>query len=395
MIESFTALTQEVDDVDVAVSEILAQLDFGGKNKLLKNTIGIISCFADYIESGVWEALAKALPFEILGTTTISNASNGAIGETMLTLMVLTSDDVSFSTALSEPITEESAEPLKALYEDAFAKLPKNPDFSSPSLMFSFAPLFSKISNGFYAASMTKISGNVPNFGAVTVDHNSDYHMSYVLFNGKYYKDRFAIILLYGNVSPSFHVGNISDEKVFPGKGVVNSSEDNLIKIINGKPAIEYLLSIGLSKNENGEIIGINAFPILVDYNDGTPLNGNSMLAVTPDGSVVSGDKIPEGATINIGAWNTEELVNTSGSTLRQALSQKNHHTVLIYCCIGRYFALGYESTKELEQIQKQMEGTGSSYIAAYVGGELCPVYGKDGKTVNRNHGNSIVICTF
>jgi hypothetical protein len=37
MIKSFSAITHEVDDVDVAVSEIIAQLDLDGKNHLLKN----------------------------------------------------------------------------------------------------------------------------------------------------------------------------------------------------------------------------------------------------------------------------------------------------------------------------------------------------------------------
>jgi hypothetical protein len=379
-----------VDDIDAAISEIIAQLDFDGKNHLLKNTIGIVSCYAEYVESGVWAALAKALPFEILGTTTIAALSSGEVGETMLSILVLTSDDVFFSTALSEPITDESAEPLKALFNDASAKLP-----GTPSFMLSFLALFSKLSTQFYVDCMSEISGGVPNFGTVTVDHNSDYHASYVLSNGEYYKDRFAILLFHGNISPSFYVGNISDEKIFSEKGIVTKADGNILQVINGKPAVDFLLSLGLSKTDNGEIEGLNSFPLMVDFNDGTmPITG-SMLNVTPEGYIFCVDKVPEGSIISIGYFDPDEIVTTTIRTLKQSLAKKEHHTMLMYSCVGRYFALGYDSLKELEQVKKEMDGLEFNYMTAYSGGEICPVYDKEGEPVNRNHGNSFIICTF
>jgi hypothetical protein len=390
VIKSFSAFTHEVDDVYVAVSEIVEQLDLNGKNHLLQNTIGIVSCFSGFIESGVWAAISKALPFGIWGTTTMINSSAGEIGETMLTILVLTSDDVSFSAALSEPITEESAEPLTVLYKNASAQFEKK-----PSLMFSFSPLFTKISNSYYVEKMSAISSGVPNFGTVAVDHNSDYHESFVLSNGESYNDRFAIVLFHGNVNPSFYVGTISDEKLFPEKGVVTATEGNVIKMVNGLPVIKYLESIGLTKNENGEIVGLNTFPIIVDYNDGTPPVAQAMLALTPEDNVVCGDKIIEGSTLGVGSFNPEELVITARRTLQKALSLKNHHTMLMYSCIGRFFALGYDSLKELQQVQELMEGNDISYISAYAGGEICPVYDKKGEPVNRNHGSTFIICAF
>lgn len=395
MIKSFSVLTHEVDDADAAVSEIVEQFESGIKNHLLKHTIGIVSCFADYIESGVWAAVAKALPFEIWGTTTLLSASSGEIGETMLSILILTSDDVLFSTALSEPITEQSSEPLRVLYEDALVKLPQDIDSGNPSLILTFSPLFSKISGDFYVDSMSKISGGIPNFGAVTVDHHDDYHDAYVLSNGESYKDRFAILLFHGNVSPSFYVGNISDEKIFPEKGIVTKSEGNYLQMIDGKPAIEYLFSLGLTKNEDGEIVGLNAFPLIVDCNDGTMPTAQAMLGVTPEGYIFCVDKVSEGSVLSIGYFNPDELVTTANRTLEQSLSEKDHGTLLIYSCVGRYYALGYDSMKEIEQVQKQMKGKELGYLAAYTGGEICPVYNKEGEPVNRNHGNSFIICSF
>ncbi len=390
MIKSFTAYTQEVDDADTAVSEILEQLDLDGKNKLLRDTIGIVSCFAGYVESGVWEALARALPFEVLGTTTISNAAAGVIGETMLSIMVLTSDELSFSAALSEPITEEAEGPLNALYQAALSKLS-----GKPSLMLSFSPLLSNFGSDFYVDRMSEISGGVPNFGTLAVDHTSDYHEAYVLSNGKHWKDRFGLILIHGSVSPVFYIGTISDEKVFPEKGVVTASSGNQLRMVNGMLAVDYLLSLGLTKNEEGGITGINSFPIIVDYNDGTMPVVRAMFAVTPEGYAVCGGNIPEGSTISMGSFNPEEIVVTADRTLEKAIAPGKHNAMLIYSCVGRYFTLGYEPLKELEQLQKRMAGAGVTYMAAYSGGEICPVYDKSGKMVNRNHNNTFIICAF
>jgi hypothetical protein len=50
---------------------------------------------------------------------------------------------------------------------------------------------------------------------------------------------------------------------------------------------------------------------------------------------------------------------------------------------------------KELEQVQQLMDAADITYMAAYSGGEICPVYGKDKKIVNRNHGDTFIVCAF
>ena len=386
---SFTAFTREVDDAETAVSEILSQLDLGGKNILKKNSIGILSCFADDIESGVWSALCEKLPFEIIGTTTIENMTAGEIGDTMLTLMVLTSDEIIFATALSEPVMEEDEAPLRALYEKAASKLP-----GKPALMLSFAPLLTNFGSDFYVERMTEISGNVPNFGTLAVDHNADYHDSRVLLGGESYPDRFALLLLHGPVDPIFLVGAISEEKVFSEKGIVTASVGKQLQTVNGAPVIDYLLSLGLSENEDGSITGINSFPIMVDYNDGTKPVARAMFAVTPEGHAVCGGNIPVGSTLSIGSFDPEEILATSRRTLEEASHVENHKTLLIFSCVGRFFSQGYEPMAEFQKIAEQLDSS-FTYMAAYSGGELCPVYDQAGGTINRNHNNTIVICAL
>ena len=68
MIKSFVATTREVDDVQAAVAEITAALDL--EKNLLKNSLGVISCFSDFEETGVLKAICDSLPFDCIGSTT-------------------------------------------------------------------------------------------------------------------------------------------------------------------------------------------------------------------------------------------------------------------------------------------------------------------------------------
>ena len=51
MIKMFSAFTEEIDDVDAAISEILSQLDL--EHSLMQNSIGILHCYHEFIDSGV------------------------------------------------------------------------------------------------------------------------------------------------------------------------------------------------------------------------------------------------------------------------------------------------------------------------------------------------------
>ena len=67
MIKIFNAHTSELHDSGKAVSEILEQLNIG--NNLKRNSAGLIFCHAEFIETGIAQAVCKSLPFDILGCT--------------------------------------------------------------------------------------------------------------------------------------------------------------------------------------------------------------------------------------------------------------------------------------------------------------------------------------
>lgn len=386
MIRSYTAATAEIDDSQGAVAEILKQLalpDAIGP----QNTIGIISCYAEFVESGVYAALCQALPFDVVGTTTIAAGTKGEAGELLLTLMVITGDDLAVATAVSGIAGEEDAGLLAEMYASAREELTEE-----PKLILSFAPLSPTFSNDFYVKTMDELSGGVANFGTVTVDHNPDYHDAQVLINGEAYRDRFAIVLLAGEIEPTFYIGTISDDKIFPEQGVVTEVVGPLLKSINNVVTADHLQSLGLEKDADGAIVGVNAFPLIVDLGDGTESIVRVMFATTPEGYAVCGGNIPVGATLSIGEFNKDEILATTRRTLKTAAAG-GHHNLLLYSCVGRYFTLGYETMGELDLTADILGDT--SHMTAYSGGEICPVYDRDGQTHNRNHNSTVVVLAF
>jgi hypothetical protein len=263
-----------------------------------------------------------------------------------------------------------------------------------PSLMVAFAPLLTSVSGDLYVDTLTEVSGGVPLFGTLAVDHHSDYHESRVIYNGEGYTDRLALILFYGTIEPNFYIASISDETLFRGKGVVTAANGNQLQTINNMPVSNYLLSLGLNKNEEGQIVGINSFPFIVDYNDGTQPVVRVMFTLTPEGYAVCGGDIPVGATISVGSIDANEVLATTQVLLDEITKSGKQDGALLFSCVGRYFAQGYDTTAELQKVIGTNWGS-LPYTLCYSGGELCPVHGKDGKLTNRNHNNTFVACVF
>jgi hypothetical protein len=391
MVEMITVHTEEIDDIETAAAELVAQIEAG--KGLRKHSIGLISCFADFVSSGLIKELAEKLPFEIVGTTTLASEDRDSQGETLLILSILTSDELEFATGLTGPIAGEDPEPLRQAYEKAAGNRG-----GKPALMISFAPLLMNVSGDFFAEAWGDITGNVPVFGTLAVDHNADYHESQTILNGQAFRDRFVFVLVYGNIKPFFIVGGISENKVFREKGVVTASRGNQLQGVNGVSVADYLSSLGLPKNKEGVIEGINSFPFILDYNDGAQPVIRVMFAITPEGYAVCGGKMPVGASLTVGSINAEEVLNSTGETLKLALaigeSNGSKHGMLIFSCVGRFFAQGFDTAAEMKKV-KEVLGNKLPFHFAYSGTELCPVYGSDKAVYNRSHNDTIVICVF
>jgi hypothetical protein len=400
MIEAFTACTNEIDDVNLAVSEVLAQMD---KRKLRRNTVGILICYLDFIETGVVRALCEKLPFDVVGANSIGSAVPGNGGFAALSLLVLTSDDVFFSAALSRPLGEHRREFIEAAYQSALEGLPgrnlgpEGRPSPNCALGLTFIPYLWQFAGDEILSVLNDVSGGVPLFGMMAFDYSTFMRAPRVLFNGESYDDRCAIVLLSGNVHPRFTSVSIPKEKITKSASVVTDSDRNILKGVDGVPVFTYLENLGFA--ENGNLKWPVPLGLLVDYPDGERTVTLALLAEkTPDGNIVMGASVPVGSTFRIGFVEHGDVL-ASVPSVTKLIEEERTDVFLFFSCALRNFALGLDNLAEIERVREVLGDSASDgavpYLFAYTGGEVCPHRTEDGRFLNCYHNMTAIGCAL
>jgi hypothetical protein len=377
-----TAYTFEIDDPDIAVGEILEQLDL--EHRVLRNTVGLMFCSMDFIDSGAAEAVGKALPFEVIGCTTMGIALPGAMGELLLAVSVLTSDDLDFRAGLSEPLDEDAEGRIAQLYQDLAAPLTE-----PPSLILSFQPSVDITQGDFIVRILDRISGGAPIFGSGALNETATHRSPRTIHNGKAYANHLTLVLLSGRAAPEFAVNFIGEQIKHGQKAYITAAENNRIIGINNTPAAVYMENIGLMRD--GLIQTLYAFPMAVDKLDGEQASVCVILSVEPDGSLVCGNSVSAGSILNIGVPSAGEVLETAVDITDRAKTRPDRGALFILSCFSRSIAL-VESSDEMNLIQKELKDLPIPYIFFYSGGEVCPI-DKEGRPLNRHHNYAITSC--
>lgn len=380
------AYTLELDDIEIAVAELKEQLDM--ENNLLSHTAGFITCSYDYVETGIVQAVSEALPFDIIGCTTLTNAVNEEAGTMLFCLTVLTADDVSFSAAASNPIETNLAQEMEGMYQAAIQPLEE-----SPKLILAFLPINTPYGGELILQALDEAAGDIPIFGITACDFDTaDYSHSHTFYNGEHATDKAVILVLSGNVSPRFIVTATSEQNIYKQQAVITASEGSLLKEVNGMSARDYLSSIGLMQGAGIE--GMSSVPFVVDYNDGTQPVARAIYSVTEEGAAVCGGFMPEGGTLSIGRMDVEDIISSAEDSLVQLQKGDAPNGIIMFPCLGRNMVLGMNPLLEIEKV-KEVLGDQIPWHLAYSGGEVCPVYYDDGSVSNRFHNFTFVACAI
>ena len=384
MIRMLTAHTSELDDLELAVSEILEQLALS-KN-LQKNSVGMLTCYPECLDNGLVKALCDSLPFDVVGCTTFANGTKHGQGLTTLSISVLTSDSVHFSAACSDPLQDHDyLSPMDGAFKHAAAALP-----GKPAMAIAFVPLMQFFSSDVLMGALNQIVGNLPVFGTLPSDHTKGYDKSHVIYNGTCQPSSMAILLLSGPVSPRFFMISIPEQNL-QQRALVTSSEGCVLRGVNNMPIIDYLETIGLCQGGDMEVIKI--VPFVVDYNDGTPPIAYGIYRFLPDGSALFGGVTPHNSTISVGAMESADVLSTTKQLITSILGEANVNCMLIFSCMCRGWALGVEPLKEMQMLSEIVENV--PYHMSYSGGEICPVYNEHGQVFNRFHHYTCIVCVF
>ncbi len=388
MITMLTATTFEIDDAASAIAEIASQLDLG--NKMRKYSAGIVTCYQEFVETGVLKAICESLPFSVVGCTTMSSGTADEQGQMLLSLAVLTSDEVAFSTALSEPMSKEYMPQLESVYQRAAAALPA--DVATPSMLVPFVPIIDYLGGDIVIEALNGISGGLPIFGTLPSDNTTDYSKSYTIFNGGHYSDAMPLLMLSGPVNPRFYVVSIPEKKRQKQQAIITSSEGNILHKVNDLPLLDYLETLGISSATGVDSVKI--IPFVVDYNDGTTPVVRGIYRFTPEGSAMCGGQMPCNSTLSIGALEHDDVIETSKELISKAMATPNASCLLIFSCICRGWALGLDDLAEMAIVRDTLNGA-MPYIMCYSGGEICPVYNEKDESFNRFHNYTCIVCAF
>ena len=384
--DMLNAYTYEADSVEEAVADILRQLNQHGTLK--KNSAGFLTCSYDFVESGVVSSLCKALPFDVAGCTTFCNGTNRESGGMLLCLSVLTADDCAFATAITPPLGSHLDAVVESAWEQALEGLGETPVFA-----LSFLPLIHGLGGELILSALDRASGETPIFGTTACDDDTaTYANSFVIHNGECFRDRMALLLTSGNVTPRFVVASTADNTKSRLAGCITDSEGSVLKTVDDETAARFLESIGLKKGAGAE--GLSCIPFLVDYKDGTQPVARAIYMLTEEGHAVCGGAMPKGSSIGVTGMSPAQILATAENSMRAVVQHPDRGGLILFPCLGRNMVMAGEPEAEIELVRK-LAGPEYPWHFAYSGGEVCPVYKESGETVNRFHNFTFIACAF
>ena len=387
MIKTLVGYTAEVDDAGQAVEQIKSQMR--PETNLLKNSIGIIACHYEFVFSGIAKAICDALPFDVVGTISTSQAVEGQADALLLTVMVMTSDDIEFTSVITHSLQGEPGKAIAQSYKEAASARQEK-----PALILAFAPFMTQNSGDEYVNVITEASGGVPCFGTLAIDDTEDFSSTFMIANGDHYTDKMAMVLCYGNLAPKFFIANISPDWVLDQSAIITKSAGHVIMEVNGKTVDQFFEDLGLAKAAETQY-AMASLPFLIDYNDGTPKVSKVFIALTPERYALCAGATPEGSTLYIAKSDKEDVLRTTGQAVDQMLREvQGASGALIYSCISRSMALGSDQYEEMALVDNKTQGK-LPFMMVCSGGEICPTQIASDKAINRFHNNTFVACIF
>lgn len=398
--QSYVAVTKEIDDVELAAKELLQQI--AERLPLKKRSAGILFCYSDMDMEGLVGALEREAGFEILGCSAIANMDEREGFHNMAaTLTVLTCDDCGFALAASDPITPENVDAeIEKTCRTAAEKLGER-----PKLLFVLPPYILEIMLDAYSMGFNRVAPGIPVMGGLP-SYNADEDENATFFGGKTSPDRLVLLAMGGNVRPVFCVQNVTSGDA-SRKREVTRSKDNVVYEVGGQPFTDYLREIGMpveKLTQGNNTVTFVANPILLESS--SEAGGEFSFVRTlheidlEEGSGTAIGQIPAGATLSICPLQKDQIEAAAGEGMRilkekmQEEEKKGYRfsTILAVSCIGRHLLMLPNNDAEVRRLLGELP-PGVTLSGFYSYGELGPQ--GTSQTKNFAHNESLILCAF
>jgi hypothetical protein len=364
---------------------------------MLKNAVGISAFYSEYAENKTYEAVAAALPFDIVGISTSFAGARGKSGEFSMAVSMLTSDEEYFKTA--SEVTENKT--LSEITDDLSGIYRQFLENEKPKLVLSYMAGHANFNGDDLIEVTNKTAEGVLLFGSLAWNTDGISTKNYVTLNETASPYLMSFIAIYGDFKPCFQVATSLDaEKLIKEAALITDSNGAILKSVNNIPTLDYLRKIGVINEYEADLSQLFAVPAIIIYENGARA-ARAVLETAKDDpkSVLAAGNMPVGAKISFALMDTEETIR-SASEMTEYFEREGFHSTLNHSCAARSWSLGSKYFAELETYAAYYEKSlgrvsAVNYILCYSGAEICPVLDKDGKFINCLHNYSLITCVF
>jgi hypothetical protein len=382
-VQMFTARTSEVDDIDLAVRELLALIDLPARD--IDHCGGLFFCHLDFVDSGVATALCQALPFPVMGMTSMTSADGHGYSQYDFCLTVLEDPALTFYGGISPPVDADNYEAeVDALYTRVRAQ-----SGVDPSLIFTFIPYLRDVSGAEMVAAMDAACGGLPMWGSVTNGIDFNYEQVSTVYGGVAERKGVGMLFVCGPLKPRFVVCSLPDSGVGNVRARITKSDGCMLYELNGLTVADYLESIGLNVSQ----ANITTTPLMVYYEGDDDPVALGLFTAFDDGSALAGGPMPEGVSLSVGSISQATVMQSAQDGLRQILADTDRQATLLLPCVTRFIMLAPDQESELRLIYEALSAENKPFMMGYSGGEVCPMRGRDGTLHNRFHNYTFCAC--
>jgi hypothetical protein len=396
MIKLYTALTNEVDNPEAAVRDILGQLRLD--ERLRKNSFGFVQFYYEYVDTGVYQALVDALPFPLAGCAATAVGAGTQYGDLSLSVAMFTSDDAEFA------IRSHQAADLTdrdSMIHDVNVLLSGLCQDQQPKLVLSILPLVTHFSGDDLIAAGSTLP--VPLFGSIAYSAEPTPETNYVVSGSSVSHTQMVYVAFYGDVNPEFRlVSSLDHADTFGTDAIITDADKSVLKTVNGISAVDFLEKQGILKADEINKIEtvIAAIPAIFTRTDGTKIV-RAFIGVADDapGCLFSAGNLENGATLSFSCLDGDQTLASAQSLLSQ-LSDVGETSFIAFSCAARSWSLGAQNLDEVRTIAERAvqfaaQGNPMQYCVSYAGGEICPARNEKGELVNTLQNYTLISCSF
>jgi hypothetical protein len=398
MFKLITTATDELEYPEKAIEIILADIEAQGG--IIGEAIGIMMCPYEFLSSGFCAYISERLDFPVLGASTTLCATSGKISHYQFSMMVICSDTLIIRAGLSDSLNllgDNSEAEVRRHIDSCFINLYESLTrdlYENPSLFIPFMPVLKAYSDN-RLAKLLFADHKEPFFGAFAVDTYPTNRKSspMVFYNGEYYDDRAALLMIHGDIKPHFYIEDMRKVNIANRDAIITKSEGNILFEVNNKPLFDFLSSMDIVDEKN-MLFSVNTNPFILYDPNMNKYSPRIVHEVFPDGSMLFNAAMPEGITIRIGKLDVEDIAVGAKRIFDEIISREDLNGVIVFSCLNRQLNLGYEELLEATLLDDLLKERSIPFFYAFCGGEIIPSWNHENGFTNQLYNFSLVALT-